>query len=107
MREIDQARLLLGLKVNDPVLWVFDVHEALEPRHELGVRTDKSHSSLHKYVAINEIGGVQVAELEKFVEGLLVADKLLHPVKEGKFVVVGSQRESWWNRFRECRHKSG
>lgn len=105
VRQVNRAGLLLRFQVNDAVLRFLNVHETLKPRHQLRVRADIPGSPLDQHVAVDEVSRIQVAQLEELPKGLLVADELLHPVKEGKLIVSGGERESRWDGLRQRRHQ--
>ncbi|KAI5288661.1 hypothetical protein KEM55_009029, partial [Ascosphaera atra] len=59
-----------------------DVHEPLEPRHDLRVGTDEALGATDEDILINQICAVQVAQLQELPKSLLVAHELLDTVKK-------------------------
>lgn len=90
--KVDDTRRLLGLEINDLIFRFVDVHESLEPRHQLWVRTNVSSCPFDENLSVDEIGGVKVAELEELAKRRLVSDVFLDTIKERKFFLCRRHR---------------
>lgn len=58
VRQVDNARRLLWFQINDLILGLVDMHEALEPGHQLGVGTNVPSSSLDKDLSVDKISRI-------------------------------------------------
>ena len=97
----------LWFRVDGLVLGFFDVHEALEPAHQLNVGPDEALRPLDKHETINEIVRVEVAELQEVTEDLLVADELLHAVEEGDLLLTRGRHQRRGDGLRESGDQRG
>lgn len=55
VRQVDHAGFLLRFQIDDAILGLFNMHKALEPRHQLRIRADIPGSPLDQHVAIDKI----------------------------------------------------
>jgi hypothetical protein len=90
------------LVVDDNIFLVV-ADEILEPLHQFMVSADEGARAMNEDCAIDEILAEKVAELEEFVESVLVADGFLSAIEEAQLVACRGGRCSRW----DWRGKSG
>ena len=74
-----------SLVLHDHVLLIVP-DEILEPLHQLGVVTKERARAMNEDRAVDEILAEEVTKLEKLIEGVLVADRLLRAIEEAKLI---------------------